>query len=285
MTQDYSTQAVDKLVDKPMSASERLLEQTQAYVEELARSLAEGHTRHFLDYLDVMGRFHRYSVRNQMLILLQRPRATRVAGLRRWNELGRRVRKGEKGIHILAPSLAMEELEVRDPATGEVRAETRERLVGFHPTVVFDQGQTEGDPLPEPYRVEGEVTGETLAAVKKACPFPVLLLPFEARQDGLTDGKGIFLHPGLSLERRLLVLFHEWGHALMHYEGCEYKADKPRVEAEAEAVAAVLGRLYGLKTEAHRDYILSWGGNPKGLEQSLGCIAKAVKEIAERLGL
>lgn len=75
------------------------------------------------------------------------------------------------------------------------------------------------------------------------------------------------------------------GHALLHYEGCEYKADKSRVEAEAEAVAAVLGRFYGLKTEAHRDYILSWGGNPKALELSLGCVSRGVKEIVERLEL
>lgn len=196
MTRDYSTQAVDKPVDKPLSASERLLEQTQTYVKELAQSLAEGHTQHFLDYLGVMGRFHHYSVRNQMLVTLQRPTATRVAGLKRWNELGRRVKKGEKGIHILAPSLAKVELEVKDPETGQSYTETREQLVGFHPTVVFDLGQTEGEPLPEPYRVEGQVTPEVLAEVAGACPLPLYLLPFEARQDGLTDGKAIFLHPG-----------------------------------------------------------------------------------------
>lgn len=158
-----------------------------------------------------MGRFHHYSVRNQMLITLQRSAATRVARLKRWNELGRKVKKGEKGIHILAPSLAKVELEVKDPESGQTHTETREQLVGFHPTVVFDLAQTEGEPLPEPYRVEGQVTPEVLAEVAKACPLPLYLLPFEARQDGLTDGKGIFLHPRLSQERRLLVFFHEWG--------------------------------------------------------------------------
>ncbi len=285
MTQDYATQAVDKPVDKPQSASERLLEQTQNYVKELAQSLAEGHTQHFLDYLAVMGRFHHYSTRNQMLITLQCPKATRVAGLKRWNELGRKVKKGEKGIDILAPSLAKVELEVKDPETGEIYTEKQERLVGFHPTVVFDLNQTEGEPLPEPYRVEGQITGETLASVEKACPYPLYLLPFEARQDGLTDGRRIFLHPKLSPERRLLVLFHEWGHMLMHYEGCDYREDKTRLEAEAEAVAAVMGRFYNLKTEAHRDYILAWGGNPKGLTASLNSVATAVKEIVGKLEL
>ena len=285
MIPNDSAQTVDKPVDKPPNAADRLLERTQGYVKELAESLAQGHTAHFTAYLEAMSRFHRYSTRNQMLITLQYPGATRVAGLKRWNALGRRVRKGERGIQILAPSVAKVEVVAADPETGAVGKKTEERLVGFHPTTVFDIGQTEGEPLPEPYRVEGRVNQRVLTGVEKACPYPLLLLPFEARQDGLTDGEHILLHPRLSAERRLLVLFHEWGHALLHYEGCDYREDKPRLEAEAEAVAAVVGKLYGLKTEAHRDYILAWGGDPERLGASLEVVAKAVKGIASRLGL
>lgn len=77
----------------------------------------------------------------------------------------------------------------------------------------------------------------------------------------------------------------EWPSQIEHACDCDYHEDKTRLEAEAEAVAAVLGRFYGLKTEAHRDYILAWGGRAEGLERSLSRIAAAVKQVTQRLDL
>ncbi|MES4787286.1 MAG: hypothetical protein C4294_17385, partial [Nitrospiraceae bacterium] len=120
-----------------------LKEKVKERLKELGEELQKGHTEGFLAFLERLGKFHAYSARNVMLIALQRPGATLVAGIKRWNEMGRRVKRGEKGIAILAPIVVRET--VTDPDTGEERVE--ERVRGFKTVYVFDVSQTEGEPV------------------------------------------------------------------------------------------------------------------------------------------
>ncbi len=119
-------------------------------IEELTAALNAGHTEELTRYLAAIGRFHRYSLHNVMLITLQKPTATHVAGFHTWNKLGRHVRKGEKGIFILAPL-------VRKKEVVETDTESADRvLLGFRGCAVFDYSQTEGQELPGIGSVEGD---------------------------------------------------------------------------------------------------------------------------------
>lgn len=283
MTPNYEIQAVDK----PQRPEDKLLAQTKAYIEELAASLSKGHTEGFLEYLEVMGRFHRYSPRNQLLILMQRPSATLVAGLKRWNELGRRVRKGERGIRILAPTLRRVEVEEQDKQTQELRVRLEEHLLGFHETTVFDVAQTGGKPLPEALQTKGEATEAYLAELIEACPYSVEFDPRLGTAFGSTNGSWIRLRPDRSPACKVKTLFHEWAHALLHYgPNPALRPSREIAEAEAESVAYVMCRMVGLDAEeTSRDYILNWGGKPEVLEASLGNIARAVKQIAAKTAI
>lgn len=251
--------------------ADALMESIKGWVEQLAAELQEGQTQGFLAFLEKAGRFHRYSARNVLLIHQQRPEATLVAGLKRWNELGRQVRKGEKAIAILAPTLKRVELE--DGATGEVRVE--QRLVGFHTTYVFDVSQTEGKPVQ--FGKDVPQGAGLYARLKAACPMEVREEALPAGRMGSTDGKRIVLSSFLSPTTRAETLLHEWAHTLLHF-GKERKGVAVE-ELEAEAVAYAVGRELGLPMQGSRDYILQWRGTVEGLEASLERIQRAAKEI------
>ncbi|MBC7105181.1 MAG: hypothetical protein H5T97_04520, partial [Firmicutes bacterium] len=136
------------------SKNEKVRELYNTLVEGVREVLARADWRAFLDFLT---RFRKYSPANAALILIQKPDATWVAGIKTWNSLGRRVKRGEKGIAIFAPTLRKVRVRETDPETGDVREREEERLVGFHVTHVFDVSQTEGKPLPEPPRLRGTV--------------------------------------------------------------------------------------------------------------------------------
>src|SRR5579859_4071209 len=131
-------------------------ELVKSSVDVLVKALESGHSEVLSSYLRAMAKFHYYSFNNILLIAMQRPRATKVAGLRTWNELGRRVRRGEKGIMILAPLIGKDKRrsnESNGDQQEEARAEPDRRLLGFRAVYVFDVTQTEGAELPEPTTV------------------------------------------------------------------------------------------------------------------------------------
>ena len=136
-----------------------LRQQTSMAIGRLAEQLAEGHSAGFRAYLAFMGRFRDYSAHNALLIYLQRPTATRCAGLSLWNQLGYSVRKGERGLWIWAPMLRRAQDDEQDDREGGP-----ERLVGFRPAVVFDAGQLaeiDERPLPSPPRCRSCPTTRT----------------------------------------------------------------------------------------------------------------------------
>lgn len=260
-----------------MKKGSSLLGLVRSALDRLAGELALGHTEAFLDYLRTMARFHRYSLRNAMLIWMQKPEATLVAGIRTWNSLGRRVRKGEKGIHILAP-VVRKVVEVGEDGQ-EVAVE---KVVSFRGAVVFDIAQTEGKPLPKGPTAQGPE--DLYPSLVKACPLPVLEVPLGDRY-GDTDGRRIRINQDLPPAEKAATLLHEWAHALLHY-GEDRGALPPAVkELEAEVVAYAAGSHLGLEMVGSRDYILHWAGQEakEALEAILPRVAQAVGNILGRL--
>ena len=126
-----------------------------ANVQHLIHQLEQGRSETLTAYLTAMSRFHNYSFGNILEIARQKPDATHVAGLYAWNQLGRRVKKGEKGIRILAPIVGVRR-KAQEEAEKDITKQNRPVLVGFRAAYVFDVSQTEGAELPEHARVSGD---------------------------------------------------------------------------------------------------------------------------------
>ncbi len=184
-------------------------------------------------YLQTMGRFHRYSFRNTMLIHLQRPDATLVAGFNKWrDDFNRRVKKGEKGIKIIAPAAykRKEEKVKLDPDTnaplldenGKAIVEEKEVSIPyFHVVTVFDVSQTEGKPLPElAAPIKGNVKQYEIfmEALRRAAPVPVQFEELPPDTDGVFRGKQqqIVVRKGMGQAQTMAALIHEITHAKLH---------------------------------------------------------------------
>src|SRR5271156_3129652 len=149
-TMKGTTSSVTPISENPKQPQPRQTakEVIAANVKSLIEQLEAGHSDALTAYLDAMSRFHNYSFGNILEIARQRPDATRVAGLYAWNQLGRRVRKGEKGIRILAPLIGVRRKKDAE-AEKDIRTQNQAVLVGFRSAYVFDVSQTDGQDLPE----------------------------------------------------------------------------------------------------------------------------------------
>jgi len=236
-----------------------------------------------------MGRFHRYSWGNVLLIASQRPTATHVAGMYTWNRLGRIVNEGEKGIMILAPILRKDREEPRTPpnAGGSVaKKDDVFRLAGFRPAFVFDAEQTHGKPLPEFAKTTGdprEFTDKLRAFVAKqgiSVEYDKSIAPAM----GVSSGGKIRLVPGMQPAEEFSVLAHELAHEMLHHRKDETRLPKVVVETQAEAVAYVVCRGVGLETNsAAADYIALYNGDKKTLAESLSVIQETSSRILDQL--
>jgi len=151
-TVNTSTQNTSQPQQK-QTAKEAIAANVQALIEQLEQGHSEGLTA----YLTAMGRFHNYSFGNILEIARQKPDATRVAGLYAWNQLKRRVKKGERGIRILAPVIGIKRKKDEE-AEKDIRTQNHAVLVGFRSAYVFDVSQTDGEELPElSTKVSGDV--------------------------------------------------------------------------------------------------------------------------------
>src|ERR1700685_4637117 len=133
---------------------------TKDAVDYLVQSLESGHSEVLTQYLGAMARFHTYSFGNVMLIARQKPDASNVAGIRTWNSLGRFVKRGEKGIFILAPMVGRRSTKgvATDEPNEDATTEGQRTLYGFRAVYVFDVSQTEGKDLPTLTEVNGDVS-------------------------------------------------------------------------------------------------------------------------------
>ena len=186
-------------------------------VDYLIQQLEAGKSETLTAYLGAMARFHSYSFGNILQIARQRPTATRVAGIRAWNELGRFVKKGEKGFQILAPIIGHRRK--RDTAEQEQDTKPAPMLIGFRAVYVFDLSQTEGADLPE---FEHNITGEVGEHRDRMIAFLAqqnIKLEFNekiAPALGVSYGGKIALLPGQSKAEEFTTLVHETAHELLH---------------------------------------------------------------------
>jgi len=266
---------VNIMADKPTNR-ERLQEIT-AGIEQGIKELFE--SEKYMRYLSVMSKFHRYSVNNTMLIYMQKPEATLVAGFNKWkNQFARHVKKGEHGITIIAPTPYKKKIEEmkRDPDThapildadGKAVMEEKEiEIPMFRPVKVFDVSQTDGKPLPElAFSLSGTVPHYEafLEALRRSAPVPIELEVMAANMDGYfsPDRQRIAIREGMSEVQTVSAAVHEVAHSKLHdpkkYEAeptwkivmvseggikHDYRLDFA-TEAEAEQAAAEDGWRY-----------------------------------------
>ena len=187
----------------------------------------------YAQYLRTMSRFHKYSVNNTMLIYMQKPDATLVAGFNKWrDQFERNVMKGEKGIKIIAPTPFKKKIEQekRDPDTnlpmldadGKVIIEEKEiKIPMFKPVTVFDVSQTDGKPLPQ---LASDLTGNVqnyevfMEALRRSSPVPIEIIPIRDGSDGYfsLDDQKIAIREGMSEVQTVSAVVHEIGHAKLH---------------------------------------------------------------------
>ncbi|MGB7105127.1 MAG: ArdC family protein [Candidatus Acidiferrales bacterium] len=245
-------------------------------IEQLSQALEKGHSETLREYLAAMARFHRYSLHNIMLIASQRPDATHVAGFQTWKQLGRFVKKGAKGILILAPVVLRK-------ATEEANAEedTEKCLMRFRAVYVFDVSDTDGQPLPELRSAEGDPSGYTDGLKEFVTKRGIQLEYSEAihpAQGQCSPGK-IVLLPGQSAAEEFATLVHETAHSLLHQNDRRTDTTKCVRETEAEAVAFVVCQGVGLKAQNSADYIQLYSGDKETLAESLEHVQRVSAEI------
>ena len=266
----------------------------------------------YRNYLTTMSRFHRYSLNNVMLIHAQKPDATLVAGFNKWkNSFGRHVKKGEKGIQILAPTpykIKQEEQKL-DPDTklplldenGEPVTEEKEVTIPMFKVVsVFDVSQTDGRPLPQ---ISSTLTGDVaeyevfLEALHRTSPVPISFQAMEPGMDGYFAPKKqeIFLREGMSQVQTICAAVHEIAHSKLHdYEHRTELADDGETilvpgeksrnteEVEAESISYAVCQYFGIETADNSfGYIATWsqGKELKELRASLETINKTSSEL------
>ena len=217
------------MADKPTNRER--LQQITAGIEQGIKELFE--SEKYMRYLSVMSRFHRYSVNNTMLIYMQKPDATLVAGYNKWkNQFERHVKRGEHGITIIAPTPFKKKIEEQklDPDTkapmldqdGKVIMEEREvEIPMFRPVKVFDVSQTDGKPLPElASSLSGNVQNYEafMEALRRSAPVPLSVEPMAANMDGYfsPDQQRIAIREGMSEVQTVSAAVHEIAHSKLH---------------------------------------------------------------------
>jgi len=257
-----------------------------ANVQALIEQLEQGHSEGLTAYLTAMGRFHNYSFGNILEIARQKPDATRVAGLYAWNQLKRRVRKGERGIRILAPVIGIKRKKDTE-AEKDIRTQNQAVLVGFRSAYVFDVSQTDGEELPE---LSTKVSGDVGERRERLIDFIVsqgIELEFKesiAPALGVSYGGKIALLPGQSAVEEFSTLVHELSHEMLHKAERRTATTKTVRETEAEAIAFVVGKTIGLDTgHVSADYIHLYHGNAALLAESLEVIQRTSAVILSAL--
>ena len=299
---------VKLMADKPTNRER--LQQITAGIEQGIKELFE--SEKYIRYLSVMSRFHRYSVNNTMLIYMQKPDATLVAGYNKWkNQFERHVKKGEHGITIIAPTPFKKKIEEQklDPDTkapmldqdGKVIMEEREvEIPMFRPVKVFDVSQTDGKPLPElASSLSGNVQNYEafMEALRRSAPVPLSVEPMAANMDGYfsPDQQRIAIRAGMSEVQTVSAAVHEIAHSKLHnYAKVQKEAarasdkeppkkkDRNTEEVEAESISYAVCQYFGIQTgENSFGYIATWSQDKTlpELRASLETINKAAGEL------
>lgn len=259
---------------------EEVLEKVDNALSDLEQALAKGNSETLKNYLRFLGRFHHYSFCNLLLIYFQAPNASLVAGFRKWQDMGRHVKKGEKAIRILAPLVR----KVRE-ATPEGEQESR-RVYGFRVVSVFDMAQTDGDAVPE-IRTYGGDPAEHLSRLEAFTMAKGIDLQWQTPDGGakgVSRGGSILVDPNQSDADKFATLVHEVAHELLHKGDRRSQTNRSLRETEAEAVAFAVCSAVGLDAgDAASDYIQLYQGDVEKLKASLDYIRDAAAEILDAL--
>ncbi len=236
-------------------------------------------------YLDTQSKFHSYSFNNALLIALQRPNATRVAGYNKWKELDHQVKKGEHGISILAPIVRTKKDEDGD------KEKDKKYIAGFTVVNVFDVSQTDGPDLPEPVtKLEGvDPEGQFLALTRVADSFGFTVESVDDASLGGANGdcdpraKHIRVLSTNSPRQQVKTLAHELGHALLHDEDSDLPRDHK--EIEAESVAYVVSQSLGIDSGDYSfGYLASWSkGDPDEAEKKIKSSGVRIQKAAHQI--
>ncbi|WP_114578782.1 ImmA/IrrE family metallo-endopeptidase [Saliphagus sp. LR7] len=281
----------------------------EEWVDDLVTDVDEAAaSAEFQEWLDIQSRFHDYSHRNTLLIKLQCPEASRVAGYNTWrNEFDRHVQEGESAIWIWAPIITKQCPECENSPSYHDNSdceydetppeEWSKGLVGFKPASVFDISQTEGEPLPD---LETEATGDpgelvpALLESADSLGVETRIVPPDEWRYG--EAKGVCkrrsmmtMHPQVEVKDRenqadlASTLIHEYAHAILHFE-VEEEMERSKRELEAEAVAYVVGRYFGVDTSGSAFYLAAWSGDDaEAITGRLGRISHTAQELIDTL--
>ena len=288
--------------EKPADKLKEITDRLEQGITELFES------ERYKEYLRVMSKFHNYSFNNTLLIAMQKPDASLVAGFSSWkNNFGRNVMKGEKGIKIIAPSpfTVKQEVEKTDPQTGKpvigkdgkpVTEEKEIKVPAYKVVSVFDVSQTEGRELPD--IAVDELTGDVdrfkdfFAALEQVSPVPIGFEKIEGGAHGYyhLEEKRIAIDEGMSDLQTLKTAIHEIAHAKLHDIdlNAPQEEQKPRVdrrtrEVEAESVAYTVCQHYGLDTSDYSfGYVAGWSSG-KELAELRGSLETIRNTAAEMI--
>jgi antirestriction protein ArdC len=257
------------------------LEMIEKGIEEILKS------GKWAEYLKFQSAFHNYSFGNTMLIMVQCPTASRVAGYNTWKKLGRQVEKGQKAIKILAPMIFKGEKEVENKSSGE-KEKKETSYMRFKGVSVFDVSQTDGKELPsllEKLQGETEMYNKIMGIV-----------PIPCEEEEITDGSNGYYHlvdkriavkKDNSEMQKLKTVVHEWGHHILHNKEAKEKVTNDIMELEAESVAFVVCNRLGIDTSDYSfGYLLGWGngeGANAKIKMSGERIQKASTEIIQAI--
>ena len=311
-TGQTATQTAEPPEPKPVTPIMLNAEKPAEKLKEITDRLEQGiselfESDRYKEYLSVMSKFHNYSFNNTVLIAMQKPDASLIAGFNAWkNEFGRNVKRGEKGIRIIAPSpfKVKKEMEKIDPKTrrpiigrdGKPVTEEREVTIpAFKVVAVFDVSQTEGRELPN--LAVDALTGDVdkykdfFAALEKTSPVPVGFEKIEGGAHGYyhLEEERIALNEGESQLQSLKTLIHEIAHAKLHsidlnipLDEQPNRPDRRTREVEAESIAYTVCQHYGLDTSDYSfGYVAGWSSGKEltELKNSLETIRSTAAEI------
>lgn len=281
-------------------------------VQEITDKLEEGlkelfESEKYKTYLSTMSKFHNYSFNNTLLIAMQKPEATLVAGYKAWQKnFERHVNKGEKAIRILAPApyKIKEERDKLDPVTGEMmfdengmpqKEQVEVTIPAFRAVSVFDVSQTDGKPIPELEAQEllSTVEGyeDFVQALMNVAPVPIGFedIPGDSKGYFHTEEKRIAVQENMSESQTLKTMVHEVAHSMLHNKEInrddlieEPAKDRNTKEVEAESVAYTVCQHFGIDTSEYSfGYIAGWssGKDMKELKSSLDTIRKTASEL------
>ncbi len=288
----------------PKQAAENRKNEMKEITEKLEQGVADlFSSEKYKIFLNTMARFPRYSYNNNLLIMLQKPDATLCQSYTGWKKMGRFVKRGEKGIRILAPTPFKIDREqnkldekgqtILDKDGEPVKETVQIDMTGFKPVSTFDLSQTEGEPLPTlgVEELTGSVDGyaKLFEAIRNASPVPVIFEDIKGGAKGYfqTSENRIAIKEGMSEVQNVKTLIHEMAHAKLHNmtaqrareDGGQTRSSK---EVEAESVAYTVCQHYGIDTSDYSfAYVAAWseGKELPELKESLGTIQKVASEL------